>query len=561
MMKKLVISLFVMMLAIPFVFGQKTSFLIDIDKTYIDGNEAIFKEVGGGDTLLFASGNRPFLLIKNFHGNPNHPIVMINSGGDVIIDTDHYFGISIQNCRYFKITGTGDSTQTYGFKIKRVANGAGIGIGGLSSDYELDHFSIENCKSAGIFAKTDPDCSLMSVRGTFTQYNTLIHNNYISNVGVEGMYVGSTKFFGQTVHCNGKDTLLLPSLLDGVKIYNNTIQYSGWDGIQVSSASNNCQIYNNTILFDSQQDQYAQMSGIIIGGGSKCDCYNNFIAEGKGNGIEGHGLGGYRIFNNIIVNAGRNFKTNDLNEMKHGIFVTDVSVQNDSSIYIQHNTIINPKSDGIRFSSVKSRNNLIASNVIINPGNFDYYENGNTRFKGKDAYIMFQNIASEATIRNNYLDRNASAAGFSSQNPVVSDDFKLIANSPLIDAADVDRNIPFDFSGLIRPQGTKYDIGAFEFEDLSSQLFVQPNTQDQEWLLLENPVKDQLRILLPNGWTKNNLVVIYDLNGHVISKVKMPDLITENNIVHINLGTITSGIYFFRIISDKISLSGKFMKL
>jgi len=540
--------------------GQKTSFQIAPEVWFLDGHDAIYKDVDPGDTLFFMAGNRNYLLIKDFQGAEGKPIVFMNSGGAVIIDTDHYFGISIQNCRYIKFTGTGDPGQTYGFQVKRVANGSGMGIGEKSSDFEIDHVSVENCPIGGIYAKTDPDCNLTAVRGAFTQYNTSIHDNYIANAGNEGLYVGSTKYFGQMVNCDGKDILLLPSLLDGVKIYNNIIKYSGWDGIQVSSASKNCRIYNNTILYDSQAEYENQMSGIIIGGGSKCDCYNNFIAEGKGNGIESHGLGGYSIFNNIIVNAGRTFLPNDLTQMKHGIFVSDVSTQNDSSFYILHNDIINPKSDGIRFSSIKSKNNLIASNVIINPGNFDFYENGNHSFKGNDSYIMFQNTASEATLRNNYLAKNASVVGFSSQNPTVATDFKLIANSPLIDAADIDNNISFDFSGLIRPQGDKYDIGAFEYDNIAAQIFVQPNTPDQEWLLLENPVKDHLRILISNELIKNISVVIYDINGLIVRKVKMPDLITENNIIHVNLETISSGIYFFRINSKKISLSGKFIK-
>jgi len=182
--------------------GQKTSYLISADKLYIDATDVAYKDIKPGDTLLFAAGNRDYLLIKNFQGLPGKPIVMKNFGGDVIIDTDHYYGISIQNCRYLKFTGTGNPNQTYGFKIKRVANGAGLGIGELSSDFEIDHISIENCLIGGIYAKTDPDCSLTSVRGNFTQFNTIIHDNYIANVGNEGMYIGCSSYFGQTVNCN-----------------------------------------------------------------------------------------------------------------------------------------------------------------------------------------------------------------------------------------------------------------------------------------------------------------------------------------------------------------------
>ncbi len=279
------------------------------------------------------------------------------------------------------------------------------------------------------------------------------------------MYIGSSKYFGQTVKCNGKDTLLMPSLLDGVKIYNNIIRYSGKDGIQVGSAFRNCEIYNNVVLFDSQKQEDTQMSGIMIGGGTKCDCYNNFISQGNGDGIECHGLGGTRIFNNIIVDAGQSFKPDDKSKMKHGIFVSDVSVQKDSSFYIMHNDIISPKSDGIRFSSIRSRGNYITSNVIINPGNYDFYEDGNTGYKGEDAYVMFQKKETDVILANNYLSRLAISAGFISQKSKSADDFSLKASSPLIDRGDSYKKtvVSFDFLQHPRPFGKKSDIGAFEF--------------------------------------------------------------------------------------------------
>lgn len=541
------------------VSAQKTSFKIGVETIYLDGNDAAYQDVDPGDTLFFAPGNRKYLLIKNLKGAAGKPIVLMNSGGEVIIDTDHYFGISIQNCRYFRLTGTGDPKSSYGFKIKRVANGGGMGIGELSSDFEIDHVSVENCMIGGIYAKTDPDCSLASVRGTFTQFNTIIHDNYIANVGDEGLYIGNTKYNGQTISCGGKDLLLLPGLLEGVKIYNNIIKYSGWDGIQVSSASKKCAIYNNTVLYDSQLETESQMSGILIGGGSKCDCYNNFISQGKGNGIESHGLGGYRIYNNLIIDAGRTFWPNDLTRMKHGIFVTDVSVLPDSSFYIQHNNLINSKSEGIRFSSVKSKNNLISSNAIINPGNFEYYENDNTSFNGNDAYVMFQYTASDVQLRNNYFARSAGPAVFRSTNKLDPDGFKLASGSPLINAAETDPKIAFDFAGFPRPFGAASDIGAFEYNATGISYLDTERTEYQN-NLLENPVKDDLKISIPNKPDEPTGLDLYNSGGQLIRKLSIPEIITGNPYIQTNVANLPSGIYFYRLCCGKIRISGTFLK-
>lgn len=558
MVKKLSLILFTGLI-LNTAFGQKNSFTIAPEILFLDGHDAIYQDVNPGDTLYFLAGSKDYLLIKDFQGSEGKPIVFINSGGQVIIDTDHYFGISIQNCRYIKLTGTGDSKQTYGFQIKRVANGAGIGVGGKSSDFEIDHVAVENCSIGGIYAKTDPDCNLTAVRGAFTQYNTSIHDNYIANTGNEGLYVGSTKYFGQTVNCNGEDILLLPSLLNGVKIYNNIIKYSGWDGIQVSSASNNCQIYNNTVLYDSQAEYENQMSGIIIGGGSKCDCFNNFISQGRGNGIESHGLGGYRIFNNIILDAGRNFNPNDLTQMKHGIFVTDVSEQIDSSLYILHNDIINPKSDGIRFSSIKSKKNIIASNVIINPGNFDFYENGNTNFDGNDAYIMLPNSESEVSLRNNYLERNANSVGFIGANMELPENFKLVSGSPLINAADTESLIPFDYSGFYRPFGSRSDIGAYEF-DATYSGSIQLKSNELHFHLQGNPVKSNLIICFEKAISTKVELKIYNANGIMAKHIPNNELFVGFQIIQVNISDLASGFYVFTLENGKNIHSDKFIK-
>ena len=432
---------------------------------YLDASSSAYNMIQGGDTLYFEAGNRDYLCLLNFKGNASSPIVMINHGGDVIIDTDHYYGIAVKNCQFIKLTGTGYPGMMYGFKVKRVANGAGMSFCELSSDFEAEHISIENTLIGGLYAKTDPDGTPATDRAHFTQYNTIIHDNFISHSGDEGMYIGSTKFAGQTVNVNGVDSLCYPSILDGVKVYNNIVEYAGWDGIQVSSASKNCQIYNNTIRFDSQQGLDTQMSGIILGGGTKADCFNNYIADGKGVGIEIHGLGGCRVFNNIIVNPGLTYFPGDVSWPKHGMYISDNSVQQDSSFYIFNNTIINPKSDGIRFASAKSKNNLISSNVIINPGSFTYYETGNTSWRGIDSYVMAPNGLGNLTISNNYFQRDALLAGFASPNLHDASDFKLTSGSPLIDAADTNpkASASFDFLNNPRPSGLRSDIGAYEF--------------------------------------------------------------------------------------------------
>lgn len=543
--------------------AQNKGYVIGADKLFVDANDPLYKQVKPGDTLYFSAGNRKYINVSNFQGSTAKPIIMINSGGEVIIDTDHYYGITIQNCRYIKFTGTGSPGQFYGFKVKRVTRGAGLSMGYLSSDIEIDHISIENTLIGGLYAKTDPDCNPKTFRSAFTQYNTLIHDNYIANTGDEGMYIGSTKYFGQTIQCNGKDTLVMPSLLDGVKIYNNIVKYTGWDGIQVSSASKNCQIYDNTILYDSQDNEDTQMSGILIGGGTRCDCYNNFISQGNGDGIECLGLGGTRIYNNIIVAAGLSYFPNDPTKMKYGLYVNDTSVEKDSSFYLVHNNIIHPKSDGIRFSSVLSKGNFITSNVIINPGSYDYYENGNTSFKGRDSYIMFQSKASVASVFNNYTERDARSAGFVSQKMDSPADFELVKGSPLIDAVDYHpkTTVAFDFNHFARPFGPKSDVGAWEYTLSTSVTLIPTDVKENQSWLLRNPVADLLTICFKMDPDQESVLNIYNLQGIKKSGIAFSKMRSGSKLIEVNVDGLPGGVYLYHVQATNTHFSGKFIKL
>ena len=540
----------------PKLHASPTSFTVDTLLTFVDALASPFNMVKPGDTILFEPGSRDYILIRNFYGEQGKPIVFMNKSGTVNIHTDHYFGISIQNCRFVRLTGSGSENEFYGFKITRVLNGAGIGVNDLSSDFEIDHVSIENASIGGIYAKTDPDCSFTSNRGNFTQYNTLIHDNYIAHVGDEGMYVGSTKYFGQNVNCNGEDTLLLPSLLDGVRIYNNIIKYTGWDGIQVSSASTDCQIYDNLIMYDSQDQSFGQMSGIMLGGGSKCDCYNNVISEGKGGGIESHGLGGYRIFNNIIVDAGRTFLPLDTSQMKYGIYVTDISVEADSAFYIMHNDIINPKSDGIRFVSTLSKGSIIASNVIISPGTYDYYEHLHTSFKGEDSYVMLPDSTADVLVCNNYFSRKTDNAGFEASG------YALLASSPLVDAGYGNtKGIVFDGYHNPRMYGNSPDIGAIEFNPNYFHINNHKKDFDMKPVLFPNPVKTWLTIRFQCNKKSNINLGIYSLDGKRLMVSGAVFELNDDCGIRLNVGALRPGVYIYQLGTTQQKVSGKFIKM
>ena len=526
--------------------AQNSHIVVSSTTNIIDGTVAPYNNVQPGDTIFLQSGPRNKLLIRNFTGSPQKPISFMNIGGPVNISTNDYYGISIINCRYFRLSGQGTFTDFYGIQINKVLAGAGMGVSSMSSDFEIDHLLIENCLTAGIYAKTDPTCSNNISRVTFTQFNTIIHDAYISNVGNEGMYIGSSFYTGMTINCNGKDTLIMPPVLDGVKIYNNIVKYTGWDGIQVSSASSNCQIYNDSILYDSQAEVSSQMSGIIMGGGSKCDCFNNFISDGKGEGIENHGLGGTRIFNNIIVNAGVSYYPNDPSKMKHGIFISDVTVMKDSSFNIIFNDIINAKTDGIRFQSINSKNNLIASNLIYHSGKYNFPSL-------TDYYVVVPNALSDVQFKNNFFTKNILDAGISIS------DYTILPGSPLIKTGYSNNlGVTFDFRYHTRTAGELFDIGAMKYNDNLDSIL---NTGNQTSLLFPNPVNNLITIRYQSLSTNTTELTMFNLSGGIILHQTKQTYVPGLQEFQVAVDKFPAGIYVFSLKNGTQISYGKFIKL
>ncbi len=431
---------------------------ITTEQLSIDGSSL---NILPGDTICLEAGTKRYLRLVNFHGNVNKNIVFINCGGAVVIqNNDMTYGVKIGNSSYFRFTGTGDSSIPYGIKVLGTKLGAsGVGVDDLSTNFEVDHLEVANTGFAGIMTKNDPQCDLSSNRDNFVQYQTIIHDNYIHDTGGEGLYIGHSFYSGYSTTCNGLQVTLMPHSLVGVRVYNNIVENSHWDGIQVGSATEDCEIYGNRVNNYGVDSEAGQNNGIQIGGGTTGKCYNNYIANGTGNGIIIMGLGNNDFYNNVIVNAGLNYFPTDPAKRVHGIFCDDRSTIPESSFNFYNNTIINPKTDGIRFMSTQSLNNKFYNNIIINPGSLGSY----SPYSKETSYINVGTKTGISSIQsNNYFYKNMSNVLFLD---TLTNNYRLTSASPAIDAGLnlADYGINTDFDSISRPYGSNFDIGAFEY--------------------------------------------------------------------------------------------------
>lgn len=523
--------------------------IIENDNQYITNYNA-----SPGDTLCLMAGFREHLYLRDIQGAQDTPVVLINYQGVVHIESYTNYGIRFANSRYVRITGAG-SNEEYGIQIDTVSVGDGIDINFMSSDFEIDHLKIQNVKYSGIRVKTDPDCTFEAVRDSFTLYNVFLHHNYLRNIGTEGFYIGSSFFLGHRI--SACDTTVLPHIIDGVKIYQNKLESIGWDGIQVGCALNSCEIYDNEILNDSQEEFYNQMSGIMVNPGSRCHIYNNKILDGKGTGIINQGAGGQKIFNNLIINAGKDYYPDDqLQRQQFGIFSKYQYIHpEDSSYYIFNNTIINPKSDGIRYFNQNSKENLICNNLIINPGAFDYYENnGSLNNEGLDAYIHNYLDESDLILKNNLFDRNSSLQYFED---TINNNYHLSWQSPAFNSAyDVSEfEVDFDLDRNIRPFDRIYDIGAYELQSAQEV----SDFYDLGIQLIPNPVKDEFRLDFGDQIFTDIRVKIISICGVVYFERKLK--MDSNFFKNMSIKNLPKGMYLLELeLDDQIHIQ-RFIKL
>ena len=514
------------------------SFKIYPNQVMLKASSSFLSSMAPGDTLLLQPGVWHHLSLINLTGSAEKPIVVINDNGLVDINSDHYYGISVSNCKFIHITGTGSAQLEYGIKISQIKGGA-LGGNKGTTDIEIDHIEIDSVKGVGMMIKTDATCTEFQ-RHQFTQKNTYLHHNKISNTGLEGLYIGSSNYPGRNIQCNGQTTLVLDPLLENVEVSNNHFDGTGWDAIQVSSAQN-LDIHHNHIYHDSKLLQPNQMSGIIIGAGSTGTIRNNLIKRGNGNGINSFALGNIKIYNNIIIEPGQ-WHLNNLG--KYGIYVNDkLAEKADVFNIISNNMILDAPCESIHLQTKVWNDNttVISNNILINPGCYAKYDSNNIGYK---AYIS--STKNKAKIYNNFENLDYAKALMEDS---TGKEYTPLHNSPLIDRGNqsITSIVLSDFYDNSRIQGKKIDIGPVEYQTTNST--VQNPTSGPSQIII-NPIENHtLKVVFKNAINEKYSIELTNLEGRIVFQRQITSL--ENTLSIPLPNHLAQGIYFLSIYTSE----------
>ncbi|UXP32702.1 right-handed parallel beta-helix repeat-containing protein [Reichenbachiella agarivorans] len=406
------------------------------------GFDGVKKGVKPGD-IICLDGTVTYkepLSLSNIVGTADNPVLIINCGGQAVIDMSSKnasYAIRTSGSKYFRISGAGSNDHEYGIVLSNTKS-LGISLDGLSSNFEVDHLEIFEIGFAGIMSKTDPSCDAATQRDNFVMQDISIHDNYVHDTGGEGLYIGNS-FYEKGRNLTDCGTVF-PHDIKGADIYRNKVINAGWEAIQVGCGVEGVKIHDNYIENYGTENETYQNNGLQIGEGTGGLLYNNYIAKGPGNGVIMLGLGDNIMFNNVIVNAGES-----------GVFCDERYTPGDGFSFI-NNTIINPEENGIVIYAEKVPLNHVINNVIVNPGAY--------KSEPEKAYIKKLNNDVKIDIAANFFTQDIAAAGFE------ADGYLLSADSELIDTGEdvSDFGVTFDFIGTDRPSGTGFDPGAYEYK-------------------------------------------------------------------------------------------------
>ncbi|MDQ1087231.1 right-handed parallel beta-helix repeat-containing protein [Siphonobacter sp. SORGH_AS_1065] len=387
-----------------------------------------------GQTVCIQAGQYTNLQFSNLSGTPANPIIFKNCGGVVEIENNTSTdALAFANCKYFKVTGTGSSQQTYGIHVKGTGSGRmGLSVMDKSTNCEIDHLEINNAGFAGIMTKTDPWCDPATWRENFTMYNVNIHDNYIHDCGGEGIYAGNSFWGGgSTINCNGTSITVYPHKIVGLTIHHNLVERTGAEGIQYG-CSPDAKVHDN-IVNSPGISPFAnyQNNGIQIGDGSGGELYNNTIKDAPGVGIIFLSFAAnQKIYNNLIVRSG---STGLFADKRVGSFP-------ESTLKVYNNTFISPGGDAILLYSTENAH-YITNNALIAPASGQY----------------IKTAAGVNTQNNNNFMGGVAAASF-----VGANDFHPTSISPLLNQGLSIPDLTFDRDGNVRPLQNAFDIGCYE---------------------------------------------------------------------------------------------------
>ena len=372
-----------------------------------------------GDVVCLNSGNWAQIRFFDITGGSGNPVVIQNTGG--LVTMNGVVMVHLDNCKYVKLTGTGDGGFVYGIKIVD----ENLEADGRSTDLELEYIEMDS----GKMELKDV------VNATHEMNNVSVHDCWIHDTNAEGLYIG---FSG----CTGSRFLMR-----NVLVYDNLIEDT-YEGIQVGACVEGMVIRDNTVTGSTPSQAAFTDAAIITNPCSLGAVYNNNVDDCDSVGIfvnNSVNASTYpvEVYNNRIHNVGHT-----ASNRADGIRAT----QDYTTIY--NNTIVNVGEPvtgngfGVNLGA-GSTHDLVYNCVVLDCEDNDIDQGGNP---GGSFY------------NNDTMTEGYTPANYGFVNSTTFD-YHLLAVSDGVDAGTNVGAPAFDLDNNPRPRGVSTDIGCYELQE------------------------------------------------------------------------------------------------
>lgn len=378
------------------------------------------------DRLYLPAAHYRYIFLGNLpQRTADDPLVITNLGGQVRVGgLDFHYNFILSGGSHWVLTGrydpvaqTGDeaftghvggayanSRDTYGILIDDAfedEGNSGLAIGGGATNFEVELVEVRHVGFAGFLIKTDD-------QGDAHMVDVKLHDNYIHDVGSEGVYIGSTQSAPQ-------------HRIDGLRFYNNRVVRTGTEILQLGQLGDGCEIHNNVFFlgaldwrdpFQNFQDNASQIGAregsgslhhnLVIGGascfqqffpqprdgdvhqpGDRFDIHHNFFSHSRNFGFYVHAQSDdvttYRFADNAFREI--NFQYDEHNPDENDRNAVFISFNNRAPIEITDNLWEGPQTI---FAGTSSPNIVVSGNtngavepvIFVDsglPADFDYH--------------------------------------------------------------------------------------------------------------------------------------------------------------------------------------------
>lgn len=460
--------------------------------------------VSAGDSVLVLSGTYTGFDIRT-SGTSLKPIVFKALANDVTINVHNPVtndGINIENANWIEI---------HGFNVIDQPR-AGIRIV-LSDFVKIKNNVCTNNYKWGIFTGFTDD---ILIEGNSCSFSTDEHGIYVSNSSDRPTIINNHSFNNSRcgIHMNGDLSMGGDGIISNAVVAGNIIHDNGTNG--GSAINMDCvqdsKIYNNLIYNN-------HATGIAL--------YQIDGAEGSKNN---------KIFNNTIVHP---------SDGRWALLIVDGSTGNTvyNNILINHHNFRGSICiDNTSANGLVSDYNLLVNRLSNNDGN----SNMNLTAWQSLGYDVHSFIA---------LNDDQIFVDPANSN------FHLLASSQPVNTGTslVSTVVNVDIDGVARPQGTGYDIGAYEF--MSSTLVEEENVVSDFWLYQNypNPFNPTTVISyrLPAGSTVT--LKVYDVLGNEVETLVEEERPAGIYKVEFDASGLSSGMYFYTLNAGNFAPTKKMM--